>query len=654
MKQPTASTSPDITSYDYTRPGPVRFPYFDQVCGAARRLQPAAQHTDHSVLTLTSLFFKLIEDHGIRVKDSYGGTIGKELEFSRCLYEFKRLVYAAQDLPESLSSADSSEALGVLLIHIMCGSVKEYPDYIRMVHRPDGYLDKSFQVREGAWKVLEERQQGAVAAGVGAPKFLPKLSHVEHMCPLFGDANDAILVGQIDKMIRESLPTPANTREVDSLMNLLRGRAAHVLRMYDVELTLFGSRVHGLCSSNSDLDISVSPRGFFPSTAQEQLVLFHAVAAMLRATPGINNVIKIARTRVPIIKFTYLSVSGACLEGDISINNEIGIAKTNLISKYMRLDPRVCRVLFVLKEWGVRRNITHYSVLNSYSLLMMGITFLISEQVIPPLQLLSTLDIDEDGWQKLSSIAEDPQLVSSMYPRRRLGAGRPGYRASAANSDGIKCLQTGRALPDDAIGNSRAYFYSGGSAHAWKSPNTDSVPVLIFEMFRFYGCEFDPLRCAISPRLGTAQIRRAYLTQLKAENPMPYLHDRRTWAKSLRLLAIEDPFELKLNCGRNAGPEWVEGFLWEMRRAAHAMLPQNKGTGLDSILPRILLRPTENIYGSPAVWFTGLKWLEHTLHSSLGRAWVDKMAPGPNSSLPELDLERLEVDLILDEREQRQ
>ncbi|KAI7821607.1 hypothetical protein BX661DRAFT_62815 [Kickxella alabastrina] len=319
-------------------------------------------------------------------------------------------------------------------------------------------------------------------------------------------------------------------------------------------------------------------------------------------------------TRVPIIKFTYTIPGGIKLKGDISLNNNIGVAKTDMIAQYIRMDPRVRRVLLVLKKWGARREIPNYSVMNSYGLMMVGITFLINQGVVPPLQMLSTTEVTDETWRNLGAIHSSSSLVNSLYQ-----CGSPGVAENLnfQTANGVRCLETDTILPDCPIDGMRTYFYSDiKAAQSWQSKNTDSVPLLIYKMFQYYGCKFNPMANVISPRLGSAEIPRAYLPQLKAPSPNIYLSQRQKWRKDLRLLVIEDPFELTLNCGRNAGPEWVECFLWEMWWAAWIMLPKKKGNTHSSIT-HMMLPPPLMVCSTAEVWVPVLCILKNQVCAGL-------------------------------------
>ncbi|KAJ1901241.1 hypothetical protein LPJ66_000920 [Kickxella alabastrina] len=344
----------------------------------------------------------------------------------------------------------------------------------------------------------------------------------------------------IDVLEQQSQPSVQNTREVDGLIYLINILATAQFPGNSVCVSLFGSRVYGMYSDSSDLAISIIAELDTTDYEASFNCFFTSLAIM----------------------FTYTILGGIKLKGDISLNSNIGVAKTDMIAQYIRMDPRVRRVLLVLKQWGARREIPNYNVMNSYGLMMMGITFLINQGVVPPLQMLSTTEVTDKTWRNLDAIHSSSSLVNSLYQCSRPNVTE---HLNLLTANGVRCLETNTILPDCPVDGMRAYFYSDTkAAQSWQSKNTDSVPLLIYKMFQYYGCKFDPMANVISPRLGSAEIPRAYLPQLKASSPNLYLSQRQKWRKDLRLLVIKDPFELALNCGRNAGPEWVVFFLGDV------------------------------------------------------------------------------------------
>ncbi|KAJ1911141.1 hypothetical protein LPJ71_003012 [Coemansia sp. S17] len=444
--------------------------------------------------------------------------------------------------------------------------------------------------------------------------FLPTLDHVAS-ARLSSLSHSQLLELNTDvaEVVRFWQPSAFNVSEVNALVTRIEALARVVNQGRFVTARLFGSRNYGLCSNLSDVDITVSvssPRG---SGAQEtdasNRSFFRDLAALLRKSAGFTRVINVSHARVPIIKFVFVTPGKYRLEGDISLNGSKGLAKSRLIATYLGLDPRVRQVLSVLKLWAIRRDITNHNTLNSFGLMMMAIAFLISRKVIPPLQMLATAHVTPQAWARLAKIHHSPHKIAMLYPAINSASAptTPENASFQLGGSAVRCLQSGADLPEWTVEGTRAYYLNGGELNRWRSPNHDSSATLLFDMFRYYGFEFNPRLHAISPRLGSTTIPRASLYHLPPLDSETTIADPNKWRNKVRLLAIEDPFDLAVNCGRNAPPEWVEGLLWEMRRAAWTLLPSEHHHNRHhakqhSPLDRLLLPPTEKIYCDPGIW----------------------------------------------------
>ncbi|KAJ2731632.1 hypothetical protein IW152_004398 [Coemansia sp. BCRC 34962] len=440
-------------------------------------------------------------------------------------------------------------------------------------------------------------------------KFLPTFDHVASLTLAgLSHSQHMDLNAGIADMTRYWQPSAQNADEVSDLISRVEALARVASQGRFVTARLFGSRKYGLCSDQSDVDITLSlhsPRGSGRMREADNRHFFRDLAAKLRKAAGFTRVIDVSHAYVPIIKFVYLTRDKNRLEGDISLNGGKGLAKSRLLLAYLGMDSRVRQVLSVVKMWAIRRDIINHNTLNSFGLLMMAIAFLISRKVIPPLQMLTTAQITPQAWERLARIHHCPHKIAMLYPATSsASAPTTPENARFAASSAVRCLQSGAGLPEWTIDGTRAYYFNGGDLHRWRSLNRDSPATLLFDMFRYYGFEFNPQLHAISPRLGSTTIPRTSLYQLPPLDSELTIDEPNKWRHSVRLLAIEDPFDLAVNCGRNAPPEWVEGLLWEMRRAAWALLPLDRpqGGGLHSPLDRLLLPPTENIYCDPGIW----------------------------------------------------
>ncbi|KAJ2851648.1 hypothetical protein IWW36_000971 [Coemansia brasiliensis] len=444
--------------------------------------------------------------------------------------------------------------------------------------------------------------------------FLPPLNQLEAL-----EMPPAVASHEGLDMELEYLSQIWNSGQSDDVQNEIIWTILAVGRGIDKQISfkanINGSRLYGLCKSNSDFDVIANVR--VPRSAHEANVFMNFIkkfTARLQRQRGFSRVIWIKRTRVPIIKFHYRTRSGE-YEGDISFNNGIGVAKSQLIKRYIAADPRVRQFLIIVKNWGIERQICESNVLNSFGLLMMALTFLVQEKVVPPLQLLSTLKITQKTWDNLHQLQTSPEAISRLY--------------SVGDAQPAMCLEKNVPLENWTSDGLYSYFFGAyPKRDEWQSPNKKSAFQLAFEMFKFYGSQFDPISHAVSLRLGTARIPRTSLCKLNAPTPQMYIDQPQQWKQNLRLLAIEDPFEVTVNCGRNAPPEWVEGFLWEMRRAAavmHDCISRNDGT---AVLHRLFTPPSASVYCDASVWASAYSRLLPLLQDSINEHVFD-----PNADL---------------------
>ncbi|KAJ2806126.1 hypothetical protein H4R20_001808 [Coemansia guatemalensis] len=465
------------------------------------------------------------------------------------------------------------------------------------------------------------------------PKFLPLFASIAttqlpHILPRQEELNR-----ELEELSRLWTPDEASVNAVSAVQKLIYSAVQKIDKNVRTRLEMFGSRRYGICQSDSDFDflMTMMDRKMLIDKVRERFI--SQFKGALRKSKGIPYAIYIPKARVPIIKFAFRR-GNRLYNGDISFNDRSAIFRSNMLRAYIKMDPRVRIVLMLLKQWGIRREITSKDVLNSYCVTMMGLTFLISQRVIPPLQLLATTVIDDRAWDRLSEIHKSPEEISKLYTAQGTS------NESGKMSSTAQCLQTGHRLPGVDINGSNGYYLGDSEMlQVWKSPNEKSAFELTFEMFRYYGTEFDPKIHAISPRLGSPCVLRSSLTKLDAPLPNSASLQSTELPKGTQLLAIEDPLVLSANSGRKASVQWVAGLLWEMRRAAWAMTK-----GLEDerfgVLDRLFLPPTAEIYTDAGIWASAYKQLIPDIPDTTGDTFSDVVSSSENYST--ISLEELE------------
>ncbi|XP_054710871.1 poly(A) RNA polymerase GLD2-like [Uloborus diversus] len=173
-------------------------------------------------------------------------------------------------------------------------------------------------------------------------------------------------------------------------------------------LRVVGSSVNGLGTNNSDVDMCLvlSPAEIDQQTEATNL-LKYAQKLLLRC-PFIKTTDLIA-AKVPILKFTDIHHN---IQVDLNINNTVGIANTQLLTAYGKVDWRVPPLVLVIKKWAQDCQINNAKemTLSSYSLVLMVIHYLqcgCEPAVLPCLQRMQPQRYEPaDCWKSLIPYGE--------------------------------------------------------------------------------------------------------------------------------------------------------------------------------------------------------------------------------------------------------
>ena len=106
---------------------------------------------------------------------------------------------------------------------------------------------------------------------------------------------------------------------------------------------------------------------------------------------GFDDIIVIAKARVPIVKFCELTHGIEC---DICVDNELAVHNTRLLKAYASLDPRVRAVGLFVKTWASKRGVkrSDSGTLSSYAWIILSIFYLQYIGMIPSLQQITPND----------------------------------------------------------------------------------------------------------------------------------------------------------------------------------------------------------------------------------------------------------------------
>jgi hypothetical protein len=314
-------------------------------------------------------------------------------------------------------------------------------------------------------------------------------------------------------------------------------RALSPARTAHVRVQCFGSVVTGLASRfGSDVDLSVEwsmhadaaadaaakdgakdgakdvdagasdasssgLRTTMPAAKEQLRLLRNAVKC---AGTNWGRVHMIATARVPVLKMRGHVRPVGALDVDVCVNQPHGVVNSALIRLYMRADPRVLPLTFVVKRWAKRPGLISDSAhgrLSSYAVVLMVIFYLQRVGVLPCLH-------DDDA-------ADDDAADDDADD------------AAAADAPSRVRFGTSSFIDDEA--------WIRASCVRRRRRHTASTGELLVGLMAFYGHEFRPATHVVSIARGGRDTTRRQVTA-EAEVAGTPLPARRAWW-------IEDPFQ---------------------------------------------------------------------------------------------------------------
>ncbi|XP_033209774.1 poly(A) RNA polymerase, mitochondrial-like isoform X2 [Belonocnema kinseyi] len=196
--------------------------------------------------------------------------------------------------------------------------------------------------------------------------------------------------------------------KLDDLGLRLRFQTAHQLERCfsgifpDMEALPFGSSVNGFGKMGCDLDLYINFQSNRSENEESRLVFQtkrlhdnerHQCSDFVRIigdlieifAPGIFNVTKILKARVPIVKFDHRITGVEC---DLSLSNMSAIYMSELLYIYGEIDWRVRPVIFTIRKWAQSQGITSGNpggYITNFSLTLLIIFYLQQKKVLPTL-----------------------------------------------------------------------------------------------------------------------------------------------------------------------------------------------------------------------------------------------------------------------------
>ncbi|XP_074571129.1 protein HESO1-like isoform X2 [Curcuma longa] len=182
--------------------------------------------------------------------------------------------------------------------------------------------------------------------------------------------------------------------EINKLEDCLQGLTA--FRVSTVKP--FGSFVSNLYTKWGDLDVSVQI-----DNSQEDNILWK-IMRELRRTGLASSVEYIPNARVPLLKYVSRQHN---ISFDVSVNNHLGVKKSNVLKWLSEIDDRFRDMVLVLKEWAKAEDINDpkSGSLSSYALCLLVIFHFQTREppIFPPLRaIINEERISERGWSSFS------------------------------------------------------------------------------------------------------------------------------------------------------------------------------------------------------------------------------------------------------------
>lgn len=293
-----------------------------------------------------------------------------------------------------------------------------------------------------------------------------------------------------------------------------------VTKFPNVKAHPFGSRVTGLSSDNSDVDMYLDLEGNQEGNFSQDIIHKNAnlIQAILQASGQWNQFKPILKARTPILRSWNLQYKLDC---DLSFTNGLSKCNTELIQYFFEIQPACSAVTRYVKQWAHFLNIETF---NGYTVTLLTIFFFQAHQLLPSVYQLQTNNSAEHKVRHISHWRVD-------FERKTL-----------------------EQLKIHSI------------------PESD-VELYLFGFFAFYGHAFKFETEMVCPYLGTPQSKvhfdpaakkipaqmkalREYYATLDLKNAHP-VNELLQYAKPM---VVQDPFELNHNVAKGLLPINVSKF----------------------------------------------------------------------------------------------
>ncbi|KAF9164856.1 hypothetical protein DFQ26_000943 [Actinomortierella ambigua] len=336
------------------------------------------------------------------------------------LYEYSTLVAEYQQMTALIittllkkwkSDALDHEPTEIFMGHkVLYRLMPSYNKVLKEAYRSHGKIEPPTPLEAFVQAHHDLNARMAAAASSGATTSTPAPAGPTPMYDLFGVntslkrlSADARTWPSVTQLATQFYNTAKSSHRAETQRSDLIRRVQTMLNYafpgYDLKIEAFGSAAIGLGSENSDLDLCITTPHFERNAPYNNMITL----ARLFQSRQMRKVVPVAHARVPIVKFED---SATGIKVDINCNHVLGVHNSQLIKTYMNIDPRLPRMLYVLKALIKIHGIHDSSrgLLSSYTIVMMAIAFLQSQNILPNLQGQSKdrmtqlrVQLDHDG-----------------------------------------------------------------------------------------------------------------------------------------------------------------------------------------------------------------------------------------------------------------
>ncbi|KAK0076471.1 hypothetical protein PV326_010758, partial [Microctonus aethiopoides] len=156
----------------------------------------------------------------------------------------------------------------------------------------------------------------------------------------------------------------------------------------------FGSRISGLRSKNSDLDVFIDCNKMYykgDSCPQKVKEYLQIIERSLNNQPDIWKIHKTIteKVRIPIIRIHHKPTDIEC---DISVKNGLSVENTKLIKNYITMFPLCRNLIIFMKKWITDCNLGGSDGINNYTIAWMIIYYLQCRNILPSVAELIRLN----------------------------------------------------------------------------------------------------------------------------------------------------------------------------------------------------------------------------------------------------------------------